>query len=304
MTLTELRYILSVATTRHFGRAAEACFVSQPTLSVAVKKLEEELGVQIFERNGDVTLTPIGEQIVAQAQRVLEEAEALKLLAKAGQDQLSVPLRLGVIYTLAPGVLPALIPALAPRAPQMPLIIEENYTSRLTELLKQGKLDAILLALPLTESSFEVAPLFDEPFVVAVRRGHAWEKEAPLAAERLAEDDVLLLGAGNCFRDQVLQVCPALNRGSQAGLQRTLEGSSLSTIRQMVASGMGVTVLPSTQVMEGEASHAMLSILPFAPPVPSRRIVLAWRRRFARPKAIEAVLDALRHCPLPGVTWL
>lgn len=304
MTLTELRYILSVATTRHFGRAAEACFVSQPTLSVAVKKLEEELGVQIFERNGDVTLTPIGEQIVAQAQRVLEEAEALKLLAKAGQDQLSVPLRLGVIFTLAPGVLPTLIPALAPRAPQMPLIIEENYTSRLTELLKQGKLDAILLALPLMESSFEVAPLFDEPFVVATRRGHAWEKEAPLAAERLAEDDVLLLGAGNCFRDQVLQVCPALNRGSQAGLQRTLEGSSLSTIRQMVASGMGVTVLPSTQVMESEASHAMLSILPFAPPVPSRRIVLAWRKRFARPKAVDAVLDALRSCNLPGVAWL
>lgn len=305
MTLTELRYILAVATTRHFGRAADACHVSQPTLSVAVKKLEEELSLQIFERNGEITLTPMGEQIVAQAQRVLEEADALKQMAKAGQDQLSVPLRLGVIYTLAPGILPCLIPRLQPLAPKMPLLIEENYTSRLCELLRQGKLDAMLLAQPFNDSGLEVLPLFDEPFVVATPREHPWAQAGqPVPPAQLAEDDVLLLGAGNCFRDQVLQVCPALNRGGQAGLQRTLEGSSLATIRQMVASGMGITVLPVTQVAEGEPSHRLLSILPFEGGAPHRRIVLAWRKRFPRPQAIDVLQQALRSCVLSGVDWL
>ncbi|WP_018151704.1 hydrogen peroxide-inducible genes activator [Leeia oryzae] len=305
MTLTELRYILAVATTRHFGRAADACYVSQPTLSVAVKKLEEELGVQIFERNGDITLTPLGEQIVSQAQRVLEEADALKQMARAGQDQLSVPLRLGVIYTVAPGLLPHLIPRLQPLAPHMPLLIEENYTSRLCELLRQGKLDAMILALPFNDTGFEMAPLYDESFVVAMPKTHRWVQEVDrLPPARLVEDDVLLLGQGNCFRDQVLQVCPALNRGGQAGLQRTLEGSSLATIRQMVASGLGVTVLPATEVAETEPSHSLVSIMRFEAPEPTRRIVLAWRRRFPRPDAIDVLQQAIRNCPLHGVTWV
>ncbi|MCB6184611.1 LysR family transcriptional regulator [Leeia sp. TBRC 13508] len=305
MTLTELRYILAVATTRHFGRAADACYVSQPTLSVAVKKLEEELGVQIFERNGEITLTPLGEQIIQQAQRVLEEADSLKQIAKAGQDQLSVPLRLGVIYTVAPGLLPHLIQKLKPMAPQMPLLIEENYTSKLCELLRQGKLDAMILALPFNDTGFEMVSMYDESFVVATPVNHKWAEESDrLPPAKLVEDDVLLLGQGNCFRDQVLQVCPALNRGGQAGLQRTLEGSSLATIRQMVASGLGVTVLPANEVAENEASYNLMNIIRFESPEPTRRIVLAWRRRFPRPDAIEVLQKAIRQCPLHGVTWI
>lgn len=304
MTLTELRYMVAVAQLRHFGRAAAACFVSQPTLSVAIKKLEDEFGVQLFERGSEVTLTPIGEILVEQAHRVLDAATTLKQLANGSQNPLSTPLRLGVIYTVAPGVLPVLIPALKRIAPAMPLMIEENYTLRLLEMLRQGQLDVLLLAQPFADAGLEIHPLFDEPFVVATPRGHAWANNAPVPALRLLEEDVLLLSNGNCFRDQVLQVCPTLNRSGQGGLQRTLEGSSLATIRQMVASGMGVTVLPITQIGAGEASSDLLAMLPFAEPIPQRRIVLAWRSHFPRRDAAYALAEAMRLCALSGVHWI
>ncbi|SDV49482.1 LysR substrate-binding domain-containing protein [Chitinasiproducens palmae] len=311
MTLTELKYIVAVARERHFGRAAEACFVSQPTLSVAIKKLEDELNVQIFERGAsEVSVTSIGEQIVAQAQRVLEQTLSIKEIAKQGKDPLTGPLRVGVIYTIGPYLLPALVKKMIDTVPQMPLMLQENYTLKLIELLKQGEIDVAIMALPFPESGLMVRPLYDEPFVVAVPKGHPWEKEASIEADALKRETMLLLGSGHCFRDHVLGVCPELMRFSQSadGIQKTFEGSSLETIRHMVASGVGITVLPSTSVpasiADGRTDAGMLSYLHFAEPVPDRRVVLAWRKSFTRTQAVDAVFNAVLACELPGVAKL
>lgn len=306
MTLTELKYIVAVARERHFGRAAAACFVSQPTLSVAVKKLEDELGVTLFERSaGDVSVTPIGERIVSEAQRVLEQVQTIKQLAEQGKDPLSGPLRLGAIYTISPYLLPFLIPVLRQRAPQMQLLLEENYTVRLAEMLKQGEIDVAVLSEPFRESGIATQAVYDEPFVVATPHKHPWEALGQIDAAQLEEENVLLLSPGNCFRDQILQTCPELNREalpSGSSLQRTLQGSSLTTIRHMVAGGIGVTVLPATSVTPGD--DQLLSIRPFTDPVPMRRVVLAWRRNFPRREAIEAVRRAILDCGLPTVAML
>ncbi|WP_028451123.1 hydrogen peroxide-inducible genes activator [Chitinilyticum aquatile] len=305
MTLTELRYIVAVARERHFGRAAASCFVSQPTLSVAVKKLEDELGVTLFERSaGDVTLTPIGERIVGQAQTVLEEVQLIKQLAEQGKDPLAGSLRVGIIYTISPYLLPYLIPALRLKAPQMQMLLEENYTSRLAEMLKQGEIDVAILAEPFSEPGVATQIVYEEPFVVATPKGHPWEELAAIESEQLADENVLLLSPGNCFRDHVLQTCPDLNRESLASgsLQRTLQGSSLTTIRHMVAGGVGVTVLPATSVTE--ADEHLLAIRPFVPPVPTRRVMLAWRRNFPRAAAIEALRQAVLISGLPTVSFL
>lgn len=306
MTLTELRYIVAVAHERHFGRAAQACFVSQPTLSVAIRKLEEELGVALFERGtNEVTLTPVGERIVTQAQRVLEQTATLKEIAQQGKDPLTGPLRLGVIYTVGPYLLPHLIPLLHKRAPRMPLLIEENYTARLSELLKGGVLDVIIISLPFDEPGVVTQVLYDEPFKVVLPFSHEWKKLKTIKAKELAKENLLLLGAGHCFRDQVLKACPELNRSSAVGsLQRTLEGGSLETIRHMVASGAGITVLPCTSVLSHQAEDKLLAVRPFADPVPKRRIALAWRNSFPRPQAVATLREALQACPLSCVNFL
>jgi LysR family hydrogen peroxide-inducible transcriptional activator len=307
MTLTELKYVVAVARERHFGRAAEACFVSQPTLSVAIKKLEDELGVPIFERrSSEVTLTPAGERIVAQAQRVLDEAALIKELAKAGKDPLVGALRVGVIYTIGPYLLPSLIRQLLRDAPRMPLLLNENFTVKLLELLKNGEIDVAILALPLPESGVLIQPVYDEPFVVAVPRQHPWARRKAIAADELKKETMLLLGTGHCFRDQVLEVCPELSRFSTGaeGIQKTFEGSSLETIRHMVASGLGITVLPTTSVPEKPPRDSLIEYIPFKPPVPQRRVVLAWRKTFTRPAAVEALRRAILKCHLHGVTKL
>lgn len=296
MTLTELRYIAAVAQTRHFGRAADRCFVSQPTLSVGIKKLEEELGIQIFERGGsEITLTPVGEQLVEQAQRVLEEVQQIKQLAENGKDPLSGPLRLGVIYTIAPYLLPSLVPAMKQKAPAMPLVIQENYTARLLESLRHGDLDCVILALPFDEVGLDVIPLYDEPFYVAVPTEHPWAQHKSISVEQLSDEAVLLLSAGNCFRDQVLAACPALSLSQRENhWQKTLEGSSLATIRYMVASGVGITVVPATAAI----NDSQISCIPLVNPTPSRRIVMATRRRFPRSAAIKLIGQILREAPL------
>jgi len=302
MTLTEFRYIVALARERHFGRAAEACFVSQPTLSVGIRKLEEELGIAIFERSAnDVSVTPVGEQIVEQASRVLEETAAIKMLAQQGKDPLSGPLRLGAIYTIGPYLLPHLIPVLHKKAPNMPLLIEENFTARLSEQLKQGTLDAIIISLPFEEPGIVTQALYDEPFEVVLPAGHAWCNKKSIKADDLAQESLLLLGAGHCFRDQVMQVCPALNRFSAtaSSIQKTLEGSSLETIRHMVASGAGITVLPCTAVGSSRKESSLLAFRPFSKPVPVRRVALAWRKSFPRPKALEVLRKAVLSCDLP-----
>ncbi len=306
MTLTELRYIVAVARERHFGRAAQACFVSQPTLSVAIRKLEEELGVALFERGtNEVTLTPIGERIVTQAQRVLEQTATIKEIAQQGKDPLAGPLRFGVIYTVGPYLLPHLIPLLRKRAPHMPLLIEENYTARLSELLKEGALDVIVISLPFDEPGVVTQALYDEPFKVVLPVKHEWKKLKAIKAKELAKENLLLLGAGHCFRDQVLMACPELNRSTAVGsLQRTLEGGSLETIRHMVASGAGITVLPCTSVLSHQAEDKLLAVRPFADPIPKRRIALAWRNSFPRSQAIATLREALQACPLRCVNFL
>jgi LysR family hydrogen peroxide-inducible transcriptional activator len=307
MTLTELKYIVAVARERHFGRAAEACFVSQPTLSVAIRKLEEELGVVLFERGGaEVGITPIGLRVVAQAQKVLEEGANLREIARQGHDPLEGPLRVGVIYTVGPYLLPHLVPEQIRRTPQMPLLLQENYTTRLLELLRQGEIDCAIVALPLPETGLAQCALYDEPFYVALPHNHPWAHEKRIASERLKEETMLLLGAGHCFRDQVLEVCPELSRysASSEGIQRTFEGSSLETIRHMVAAGIGITVMPASAVAMQGSESKLLRFIPFAPPAPDRRVVLIWRKSFPRLAAIEALALAVRHCGMPNVTML
>jgi LysR family hydrogen peroxide-inducible transcriptional activator len=302
MTLTELRYIVAVARERHFGRAAETCFVSQPTLSVAVKKLEDELGVTLFERGpGEVSVTPAGGKIVEQAQRVLEEASRIREIAAAGKDPLAGPLRLGAIYTIGPYLLPKLIPILRKTAPAMQLLIQENFTHRLAEELKNGEVDVILIALPFETPGVATRAVYDEPFLVAVPKGHPWENRKRVTSDELASESLLLLGEGHCFRDQVLEICHTVRARERSPLAKTVEGGSLETIRQMVAGGVGVTVLPATSTSASGGASDLIRILPFARPAPTRRVGLAWRRSFPRPEAIEALRKAILACNLPQV---
>lgn len=295
MTLTELKYVLAVARERHFGRAAESCYVAQPTLSVAIKKLEDELGVLLFERGGggDISVTPAGERVVEQAARIFELVDGIKDLAAAAKDELSGPLRLGVIYTIAPYLLPWLIPEMNRSAPKMPLLLEENYTKVLTEKLKKGEIDAMLIATPVEDPGLLSLPLYDEPFSVALPAGHPLRKKKSVTSSDLDAENILLLGTGHCFRDQVLQACPALNRTASGGLAKTLESSSLETIRHMVASGVGVTVLPCTATRMNYVDDTLLTLRPFKDAPPSRLVSIAWRKSFPRPRAIEAVRQAV-----------
>jgi len=300
MTLTDLRYIVALAHERHFGRAAEKCFVSQPTLSVAVKKLEEQLGVALFERSPqEVRVTPIGQRVVAQAEKVLAAAAQLTEIADTGKDPLAGPLRIGVIYTIAPWLLPRLVPRVKERAPAMPLILEENFTHRLLEKVKSTELDIAIVALPVDEPGLVAQAVYDEQFRVLMPAGHPWAKQKAIEVSELLEAQLLMLGAGNCFRDQVLDLCARASR--QSGISpHVLEGSSLETIRHMVASGVGITVMPATAVDEIAAKDPLLRVRPFSQPHPTRRVGLVWRASYPRHQAIDVVRAALIACKLPG----
>ncbi|AVO49046.1 LysR family transcriptional regulator [Melaminivora suipulveris] len=320
MTLTELKYIVAVARERHFGRAAEACYVSQPTLSVAVKKLEDELEVKLFERStGDVSVTALGEEIVRQAQSVLEQAAAIKEIAKRGKDPLAGVLTLGVIYTIGPYLLPGLVRNAIASTPQMPLMLQENFTARLLEMLRTGEIDCAILAEPFPDTGLAIAPLYDEPFMAAVPSSHPLADQDAVTATELKNETMLLLGAGHCFRDHVLQVCPEFARfaSNAEGIRRTFEGSSLETIKHMVSAGMGVTLVPRLSVPRDalhsgvrrrKSDDAHIRYLPITPDdgggAPVRRVVLAWRRSFTRYEAIAALRNAVYACELPGVKRL
>lgn len=296
MTLTELRYIVAIAQDRHFGRAAARCSITQPALSLAVQKLEDELGVKIFERKNQIEPTPMGERLIHQAQRVLEEVEQFAVIAAQGKNQLVGPLRFGVIATVGPYLLPDLVPVLHKRAPQMPLEIEENLTVNLTAMLKSGKLDVVMIALPFEEPGLMTQALYDEPFKAVVPAGHPWAKKSQLDPHALATQRVLLPHAGHCFRQQVLESCPELSRADTEGLQ----GNSLETIRHMVASGLGMTVLPAS-ALTPKHQNKQLAVIPFTKPVPQRRIALAWRKGFTRPDAVKVIQDSVRMVKVPGI---
>ena len=334
MTLTELKYIVAVAREKHFGKGADACHVSQPTLSVAIKKLEEELQVKLFERNAnEITVTPLGEEIIRQAQSVLEQADHIKEIARRGKDPLAGSLRLGVIYTIGPYLLPELVRKIIASTPQMPLMLQENFTVRLLEELRNGDIDCAILAEPFPDSNLAIAPLYDEPFMAAVPSAHPLAKRSSVTAEEMKSETMLLLGNGHCFRDHVLEVCPEFARFSSNadGIRKSFEGSSLETIKHMVAAGMGITLVPrlgvpsavlAAQLAATAAEKAaekgarkpadnpaladalLITYLPFIGHIPSRRVVLAWRRSFTRYEAIAALRNAIYACELPGVTRL
>ena len=300
MTLTDLRYIVALARERHFGRAAETCHVSQPTLSVAVKKLEDQLGVALFERSASsVRLTPIGEQIIAQSERVLAEAARVGEIAAQGKDPLVGPLRLGCIYTIGPYLLPRLVPLLRERAPQMPLFIAENYTANLVDQLRRGELDIIVVALPVDEPGIVVQAVYDEAFRALLPAKHKWQKAKAVEPPWLLGEPLLMLGPGNCFRDQVLDLCARAGEPSAGGLH-ILEGGSLETIRHMVASGIGVTVMPASAVDDIPRQDRLLRVRPFVEPTPTRRVGLAWRSSFPRYRAVDVLRRALLDCRLAG----
>ncbi len=300
MTLTELRYIVALARERHFGHAAEKCHVSQPTLSVALKKVEQRYGVTLFERSSaDVRLTTIGEQIAMQAERVLEEAGRLREIVEQGKDPLHGPLRLGVIYTIAPYLLPRLIPALHSRAPRMPLYLHENFTVNLASQLRRGDLDVIVVALPFVEPGIVSRVVYEEPFCVVMPSGHPLAKQSLIDPEQIAVENLLLLGMGNCFRDQVVQACPQLS--VPGGTVGALEGSSLETVRYMVASGAGISVVPASAAASWPQEDPLLLFRHFREPAPVRRVVVAWRATFPRPQAIDVLRAGILDAPPPGV---
>lgn len=312
MTLTEMRYITALDKTRHFGRAAELCHVSQPTLSVAIKKAEQQIGAPLFERGAsEIRTTPLGEQVVAQIKRVLDEALRLEEIATQSRDPLKGPLRVGVIYTIAPYLLPALIPVLHKLAPDMPLFLREDFTANLIPMLREGELDVIVLALPVEVPGVVSQRVYEEPFRVVVPAGHEWADRQSIRNDELDGQNLLLLGSGNCFRDQVLEACPRLQRAE--GLAGSMEGSSLETIRHMVASGAGIAVMPSSAADPLMTKEPMVKVLPFAhaakkqgvdlaSDTAGRMVGLAWRATFPRPKAIDAVRQAILACQLPGVS--
>lgn len=321
MTLTELKYIVAVARERHFGRAAEACFVSQPTLSVAIKKLEEELEVKLFERSAsEIALTPLGEEIVRQAQSVLEQAANIKEIAKRGKDPLAGSLRLGVIYTIGPYLLPDLVRQSILRTPQMPLMLQENFTVKLLEMLRTGEIDCAIMAEPIPDTGLAVAALYDEPFMAAVPSHHPLAQRRSISAQELKAETMLLLGTGHCFRDHVLEVCPEFARfaSNAEGIRKSFEGSSLETIKHMVAAGMGVTLVPRLSVpvealaspVKSQRRAVVASHVRYLPVTdgddhpPTRRVILVWRRSFTRYEAIAALRNAIYACDLPGVKRL
>lgn len=293
MTLNELKYIVAVAKEKHFRKAAEQCFISQPTLSVAIKKLEEELGVVIFERRKqDVLVTDIGQKIIAIAEDILTNTDNIKQISKEAQGDLSTELKIGVIYTIAPFILPKLIPAFQKVAPDVPLIVEENFTHVLSDKLQSGELDIVILSLPFSESNIETLPIYNEKFVAVIPNRHLLAKtDKAIDLKKINNETVLLLGPGHCFRDQVVEAFPNLTKMNYQNdqLQKTFAGSSLETIRYMVSSGAGISVFPVTSLTEHD--KALFTVKPLIDPIPSRTVALAWRKTFSR----HIVLDLLKQ---------
>ncbi len=295
MTITELKYIVALAKEQHFGRAAQSVFVSQPTLSIGIKKLEEELGVQIFERlSNKVMPTQAGLRIIEAARDTLMSTDVIRAIAKEVQGDCIGDIKLGAIYTICPYLLPKMIADLQQQNSNIRLFIEENYTAELVNQLKDGSLDVVLLSLPIVESNlFEIKPIFAENFFVIMPKNHPLEKYKTIAARQLENQRLFLLGSGNCFRDQVLQACPNCLSGNGLGSgSHLIQGGSLATIQMMVAGGLGISVFPQMAV----ADHPDISIRPFARPVPKRQIALAWRKSFTHKSVIEAIEASLLRC--------
>lgn len=300
MKLIALRYLVAFADEGSFSRAAGRCGVAQPTLSVALQNLEAELGVTLIERSKTlVALTDIGHQVVAQARRTLDDAHRIEMIVQQEKDPLAGDFRLGVIHTIAPYLLPELIGSLRGVAPEMKLYIEESMTALLADYLKYGNIDAAIIALPFDLPGIETRPLYDEDFEVVVPKGHRWAKRKRIRSDEIRGDEVLVLKAGNCFREQVLDACPEISH-AEGSLH---QGHSIETIRCMVASGYGISVLPGG-ALSGPYGNGMVTAIPFEAPAPLRRVALAWRGGYVRPRAIEAIIAAVAALKNPSYRLL
>jgi LysR family hydrogen peroxide-inducible transcriptional activator len=284
--LKDLRYLVAVADERHFGRAAARCFVSQPTLSAQLKKLERDLGVQLIERApNNVTLTPAGQEIVTRARRILEASDEVVQLAHAHRDPLAGKLRVALLPTIGPYLLPRVAPALRRALPRLELRLYEYQTAPLLEKLQAGALDVGILALPVEAPGCEARELYEEPFTVALPERHALAARKTLRVADLRGETLLLLEDGHCLRDQALEICSRVGTKDPQDFRAT----SLETLRHMVATGAGVTLLPQLASRGAWGSARGVAVRPFANPAPSRRIGALWRRSTARQAAIDAV---------------
>jgi len=288
MNLRDLKYLVAVADTQHFGHAAEQCFVSQPTLSGQIKKLEEELGVSLFERSKrSVQTTELGEAIVAKAREILEQAEALRQLARSHQDPLVGPLRLGAIPTLSPYLMPLILKPLKKYYPQIKLVLSEEQTQTLLQRLAKHEIDAALLATPVNDAEFVSLPLFNEPFWLALPGQHPLAKKAKIKQADLDNADLLLLAEGHCLADQAMQICHIHERGVQGDLA-DLRAASLETLLQMVAVGSGSTLLPALALNSISLKGKGIVVKALQLPDTYRQISLVYRRTFPRQKVLEA----------------
>lgn len=295
MTLNELKYILAVAKERHFRKAAEQCYVSQPTLSIAIKKIEEELGITIFERQkSDILVTPIGEKIIALAEEINQKTNLIKDLAKQAQNNDITEIKLGAIFTIGPYIIPKLISEFQKTHPNIQFIIQENYTEELIKKLHLGELDFVILSLPFDEPNIETQLIYKEPFVVALSSKNPLANKATLTIDDLADEKLLLLGEKHCFRNQVLSSLP--QQQIEHRLQKTLESSSIETIRFMVASNAGISILPCSSV--NNYDDKLLTIREFTHNKPERDVVLAWRKSYGHQAAIDCMLHTLKNINL------
>ncbi|MDF3980747.1 DNA-binding transcriptional regulator OxyR [Luteibacter sp. PPL201] len=294
MNLRDLHYLVALAEHRHFGRAADASFVSQPTLSTQIRKLEDELGVALVERTPrKVLLTETGREIARRARAVLSQVDEIKSIAQRTRDPESGTIRLGIFPTLGPYLLPHVVPRLRERFPRLELLLREEKTEQVLHMLREGTLDAGILALPIHDDSLHVEYLFEEPFVLAVPAGHELARRPHLRMDDLAEQDLLLLEDGHCLRDQALEVCHLAGAGEKSGFRAT----SLETLRQMVSANVGITLLPALAVKPPVPQSPNVSLVAFDAPPPSRRIAMLWRKSSAMTPFFEAVAELIRALP-------
>lgn len=298
MNLRDLKYLVALADHKHFGRAAAACYVSQPTLSTQIRKLEDELGVPLVERAPrKVMLTPAGREAAERARRIVAEIEQMREAARRSQDPEAGTVRLGIFPTLAPYLLPHVVPRIRARFPHLELLLVEEKTDELLTRLREGKLDAVVVALPLHDDQLHAEFLFEEPFVLAVPDGHPLAQRRTLTLDDLADQRLLLLEDGHCLREQALDICSRIDAKEKQDFRAT----SLETLRQMVASGSGITLLPQLASSGAYGNARGVVTVPFAPPAPVRHVGALWRKTSARGPAIEAVCDVIAEVALRQV---
>ncbi|MBS0486984.1 MAG: DNA-binding transcriptional regulator OxyR [Proteobacteria bacterium] len=294
MNLRDLRYLVALSEHRHFGRAAAASFVSQPTLSTQIKKLEDELGVALVERTPrKVLLTEVGREISQRAREVLNEVDQIKAIARRTLDPESGTVRLGIFPTLGPYLLPHIVPQIRERFPRLVLLLVEEKTEVLLRLLREGKLDAAVLALPVHDDQLHTEFLFEEPFVLAAPLDHPLARQKSLKLEDLEDESLLLLDDGHCLRDQALEVCHLSGASEKSGFRAT----SLETLRQMVAANVGITLLPTLSVQPPVAQPDNVRLVPFRGRAPSRRIAMVWRKSSALAAFLKIFADEFRQLP-------